>query len=786
MSASTTQMILGKALLSLNDSSNEVVAQGLAFFLKHAAPKTSSARSSSVVATPAPGPVESVASAGPTTISQPLEEHVGDTAGINGFVRAYYHASPRFLELFAALDKPSFSSGNTETVVVLHIFAALFANVATSSSLLPSAIGASKRLLGSKYVTVLTGALAANGRPGLNCAAMQLLTRMVQLNSKSLVRQLAHCIDFSGRKFLALGAVSGKQRHSGRGKDNGRLGKGGGRSQRRGSRDYFLELVLALISSEVADVQRAVLEANGPMSVVLQHVEVDSRDNVEVLLLCLREHVVANHHLDRRLKEQTLTLDVLTRLHAAVQQHQQHQQHQSQVLPARTQCAQQQLLGLLRDVLVEPATTWFSTRPAAASAGASATGSHSRVRASNPRLDQYFSRLLQRLDTLRDPAQRQLVLEALAQRPDRVGDFLSHWRHSMDPRASLSWIMHVNVYICVLAIPVTPAALLMALESLVHRGNSETDGLGAPDSRGTGDSGGGGGSPTRTASERSDARIHTSLAVFLRSCLLCKGIDRKTLSHGLQHENRMVAYLTATLACAILQQLRRMFTTLRDPAVKPLLRGAAVVSKVQASVLSALPSLQTLTSQAVLLLRRTAVRIPATPTAHTNTHGTNPTSGGGSSSSSNTSASGPDVILAERVLHVLLQWTKLLPESFADIRFDFGKLLCDTSGGGIHNQPIVIQHAVLELVLAAGVERCQWRDPSGSASDSGADTLHAVLLLFALARRASIRKMALEVAVRATMHTTGVVCCPLDTFEVCCWASYCRPFDRFFSPGKRC
>ena len=187
----TTQMRLGKAILSLNDPSNEVVIQGLVYFLKEADKK----RSRHHGAVPPPP-------AGRCSVASDLT-----VPPFNAFVRAYYQASPRFLELFNALDKPSFSAGGQETINIVKAFAALLGGVPTSHA--APAVAASKRLLSSRYASILTSAFGATSRVGLACATMQLLARMAGLRHRSLVRQLVNAFNFTQKTFLQLGHAGG-------------------------------------------------------------------------------------------------------------------------------------------------------------------------------------------------------------------------------------------------------------------------------------------------------------------------------------------------------------------------------------------------------------------------------------------------------------------------------------------------------------------------------------------------------------------------------------------------
>jgi hypothetical protein len=188
------QKQLGKIILSLNDASNEVVIQGMSYFLKQLRL-----------------PLHKTL-IGPNGKRQDKDNDVSQSEEdrmqfrqpqLNAIAQAYYHASPKFSELFSAFDKPAFSSGGKETITLLYVFVELLKT--TSAFFLPTAITVSKKIFSSRYVRTLQSAFNTAVRPGYSCAVLQLLTKIAQLRQKSLARQMIHCFHFSATNFLKLG-----------------------------------------------------------------------------------------------------------------------------------------------------------------------------------------------------------------------------------------------------------------------------------------------------------------------------------------------------------------------------------------------------------------------------------------------------------------------------------------------------------------------------------------------------------------------------------------------------
>eukprot|EP00750_Incisomonas_marina_P021018 INCI4134.2.p1 GENE.INCI4134.2~~INCI4134.2.p1 ORF type:complete len:2546 (-),score=426.11 INCI4134.2:1528-9165(-) len=730
-----TQMLLGKAMLSLNDPSNEVVMQGLVFFLKEA---TRRQRSSG--------------------------EATDGGSHSNDFVRAYYSSSPKFLELFNALDKPTFNSGGQDTINIVKIFAALLTDV--PDALTSLAISASKRLLSSKYIGILTAAFGSTSRVGLACATMQLLTQMAKLGHKSLVRQITNAFNFTLKSFLHLGHAGGvgarrkSKRHT--------TADAAVKKKVPKSRTLFVELVVALLSAGAPEVQRSLLVPRGPMAVVLEHVDHDVDFVARQLVHALRVHFVGNHRLGQRLRLQTFTHDVMARLQAMLSSHRDAKSNQKRLL-------RQDLESLFCDLLVNPSTSWFISHPSQSGSSASAKNVQRYSSQNNHRLDQFLSRVLMRLDVTRDPVQRGFLLETLRMRPERIGDFLSHWRLSLDPRLSVSWIMHVNIYIEILAIPIEEPTLLFAIGALLrkkqaqrHGGSRALSTVGqdndATQSAAFGDD------LRDGSSSRKDLGLTQGFAKFLQSCLLCHGLDRSVGSNGLRSSQPpVVQFLTAAMICAVLQRFEAITTVVKSSAaIRALVDPQLVVSKLQGVVFGAMPSLQVLVAKVLGLLQETQ-------SVH---------SDGLVAKQRSRNQQLQALSLCERILRILCAWSVQLQQSFADLRLDFGKLICDAASAtptksstlgatkvDINNQPIAIQHAILDLILRVGADRCQWmpakrkKAANGETDASRVDPLQSIVLLFSTTKNALIRQMSLEVLVRATMTTTGVVCCPLDSFQ---------------------
>ena len=113
----------------------------------------------------------------------------------------------------------------------------------------------------------------------------------------------------------------------------------------------------------------------------------------------------------------------------------------------------------------------------------------------------------------------------------------------------------------------------------------------------------------------------------------------------------------------------------------------------------------------------------------------------------------------------------------------------------INRQPTAIQHAVLSLILSAGVDRCQWvpklqtQNKTQQQLQSACDPVRSILVLFATTPDVGIRKLCLEVLVQATTVTTGVVCPSPTVVDVSlvarahthCAYQLCTPDERFIA-----